>query len=175
MIKEINYQKCTACSYPIDLALDTFIVDLDAPITGKVERSPCQTGCPAGVNIPGFIYMLRQGRPEQAISLLREALPLPAITGHVCFHPCETVCARNEVDEALNINALERFTADYWLEEKAPTFPKLHEHRVAIAGSGPAGLSAAYYMAKLGYPVTVFEAMPATGGMLRYGIPEYRL
>ena len=158
-IKTIDYTRCTACSYPVDAELDTFIIDLDASLTEREEKSPCQVGCPAGVNIPGFIYMLRQGRLEEAIKLLREALPLPAVTGHVCFHPCEAECARREVDEAVNINALERFIADRWLEEKAQPAPKVHDEKVAIIGSGPAGLAAAYDLVMMGYPVTVLEAL----------------
>jgi NADPH-dependent glutamate synthase beta subunit-like oxidoreductase len=123
----------------------------------------------------GYIYLLMEGKLEEAINLLREALPLPAITGHVCFHPCEKECARKEVDEAVNINALERYVADYWLQEKAKPALRIYSRKTAIIGSGPAGLAAAYDLVKMGYPVTVFEAQALLGGMLRTGIPEYRL
>jgi NADPH-dependent glutamate synthase beta subunit-like oxidoreductase len=123
----------------------------------------------------GYIYLLTEGRLEEAMDLIREALPLPAITGHVCFHPCEKECARKDVDEAVNINALERYVADYWLQEKAKPALRIYSRKAAIIGSGPSGLAAAYDLVRVGYPVTVFEAQPLLGGMLRTGIPEYRL
>jgi NADPH-dependent glutamate synthase beta subunit-like oxidoreductase len=141
----------------------------------KEEITPCRSACPAGVNMRGYIYFLTEGKLEEAMNLIREALPLPAITGHVCFHPCEKECARKEVDEAVNINALERYVADYWLQEKAKPALRIYVKKVAVVGSGPAGLAAAYDLVKMGYPVTVFEAQPLLGGMLRVGIPEYRL
>jgi NADPH-dependent glutamate synthase beta subunit-like oxidoreductase len=112
---------------------------------------------------------------EKAIDVLRESLPLPAVTGRICPHPCESKCAYAEVDQPVNINALERFVADYWLKEKAQPAHKIYAAKTAIIGSGPAGLACAYFLVKRGYPVTVFEAMPALGGMLRLGIPEFRL
>lgn len=174
MIKEINYQKCTGCSYPVNEALTTFIIDLDSWVQ-TAEAAPCQVACPAGVNARACNFLVRQGRMKEAVKVLREALPLPAITGHVCIHPCEMECARKDVDEAVNINSLERYIADYELNEKPQAIPKTREDKVAIVGSGPAGLSAAYVLAQKGFPVTVFEAMPEPGGMMRYGIPEYRL
>ena len=171
MITEIDSAKCTGCRLcvefcPMDvLRLDTF----------REEIPLCQAGCPARVDIRGYIYLLSQGDFDGAIKLIREALPLPAVTGRVCLHPCESECARKEIDEAVNINSLERFVADYWLNEKADRLPRLYIAKVAIVGSGPAGLAVAYDLIKLGYAVTVFESMPALGGMLRYGIPEFRL
>jgi NADPH-dependent glutamate synthase beta subunit-like oxidoreductase len=112
---------------------------------------------------------------KEAIDILREALPLPAVTGRVCPHPCESECSRKEVDEAVNINALERFVADYWLKEKAEPALKIYAAKVAVIGSGPAGLACAYFLSRMGYPVTIFEAKPVLGGMLRLSMPEYRL
>jgi NADPH-dependent glutamate synthase beta subunit-like oxidoreductase/NAD-dependent dihydropyrimidine dehydrogenase PreA subunit len=112
---------------------------------------------------------------EEAIMILRETLPLPAITGRICPHPCESECARNDIDEAVNINSLERFAADYGFREKVIPVRKIYAAKVAIIGSGPAGLAAAYDLAKMGYPVTVFESMPILGGMLRVAVPEHRL
>jgi NADPH-dependent glutamate synthase beta subunit-like oxidoreductase len=112
---------------------------------------------------------------EEALGVIRETLPLPAIAGRICPHPCESECARNEIDEAVNINSLERFAADAALQEKAQPTHKIYTAKVAIIGSGPAGLAAAYELTKMGYPVTVFEAMPMLGGMLRIGVPDYRL
>jgi len=171
MITAIDGMKCNGCGICVDIC-DMDVLRLD---TSQEEIPPCQAACPAGVDIRGYIYLLNQGDFDGAIKLLREALPLPAVTGHVCFHPCETECARKEVDESLNINSLERFIADYWLKEKAEPMLRLHVGKVAIVGSGPAGLSCAYFLIRMGYPVTVFESMSEPGGMLRAGIPEYRL
>jgi len=171
MITEIDETKCTGCGKCFELCpLD--VVRLD---TYREEVSPCQVACPAGVDIRGYMYLLKLGMIGDAIRLIREALPIPAVTGRVCFHPCEAECARKEVDEAVNINALECFVADYWLKEKAEPVPRQHVGKVAVVGSGPAGLAAAYDLIKMGYPVTVFESTAEPGGMLRIGIPEYRL
>ena len=173
-IKQIDDAKCVGCGVCVNscsmdvLRLNQFHIE-------KEEITPCRSACPAGVNMRGYIYLLTEGKLEEAMNLIREALPLPAITGHVCFHPCEKECARKEVDEAVNINALERYVADYWLEEKAKPALRIYVKKVAVVGSGPAGLAAAYDLVKMGYPVTVFEAQPLLGGMLRVGIPEYRL
>jgi len=173
-IKQIDDSKCVGCGVCLNscsmdvLRLKTFPVE-------KEEITPCRSACPAGVNMRGYIYYLTEGKLEEAMNLIREALPLPAITGHVCFHPCEKECARKEVDEAVNINALERYVADYWLQEKAKPALRIYSKKAAIIGSGPAGLAAAYDLVKMGYPVTVFEGQPLLGGMLRTGIPEYRL
>ena len=173
-IKQIDDAKCIGCGVCVNscsmdvLRLNQFLIE-------KEEITPCRSACPAGVNMRGYIYLLTQGKLEEAMNLIREALPLPAITGHVCFHPCEKECARKEVDEAVNINALECYVADYWLQEKAKRALRIYVKKVAIVGSGPAGLAAAYDLVKMGYPVAVFEAQPFPGGMLRTGIPEYRL
>ena len=173
-IKQIDDAKCIGCGVCVNscsmdvLRLNQFLIE-------KEEITPCRSACPAGVNMRGYIYLLTEGKLEEAMALIREALPLPAITGHVCFHPCEKECARKEVDEAVNINALERYVADYWLQEKAKVAPRIYLKKVAIIGSGPAGLAAAYELVRTGYPITVFEAQPLLGGMLRTGIPEYRL
>jgi len=173
-IKQIDDAKCVGCGVCVNscsmdvLRLNQFHIE-------KEEITPCRSACPAGVNMRGYIYLLTEGKLEEAMNLIREALPLPAITGHVCFHPCEKECARKEVDEAVNINALERYVADYWLQEKAKPALRMYVKKVAVVGSGPAGLAAAYDLVKMGYPVTVFEAQPLLGGMLRTGIPEYRL
>jgi len=173
-IKQIDDAKCVGCGVCVNgCSMD--VLRLNQLHIEKEEITPCRSACPAGVNMRGYIYLLTEGKLEEAMNLIREALPLPAITGHVCFHPCEKECARKEVDEAVNINALERYVADYWLQEKAKPALRIYVKKVAVVGSGPAGLAAAYDLVKMGYPVTVFEAQPLLGGMLRVGIPEYRL
>ncbi len=171
MITEIESTKCTGCGICVDLCN----MDILRLNTFQKEIPPCQANCPAGVNIRSYMYSLKQGNLEDAVRLLRDTLPFPAITGRVCYHPCETECARKEVDRAVNINAIERFVADYRLQEKVEPVPRLHVAKIAIVGSGPAGLSGAYFLTRMGYPVTVFESMAEPGGMLRAGIPEYRL
>jgi NADPH-dependent glutamate synthase beta subunit-like oxidoreductase len=173
-IEQIDDAKCIGCGVCVNsCAMD--VIRLNQFLIEKEEITPCRSACPAGVNMRGYIYLLTEGKLEEAMKLIREALPLPAITGHVCFHPCERECARKEVDEAVNINALERYVADYWLQEKAKPALRIYLRKVAIIGSGPSGLAAAYDLVKMGYPVTVFEGQPLPGGMLRTGIPEYRL
>ena len=172
--EQVDRGACNGCgvcsdSCPMDL------ITLDTGVSDEGEYPPCSIACPAGVDTRRYVYLLRLGRTDEAYALLREALPLPAVTGRVCPHPCETECARREVDDAVNINSLERFIADQWHKEKARPTARVHEERIAIVGSGPAGLSCAYFLALAGYPVTVFEAQIFLGGMLRAGIPEYRL
>jgi NADPH-dependent glutamate synthase beta subunit-like oxidoreductase/NAD-dependent dihydropyrimidine dehydrogenase PreA subunit len=152
------------------------VIRLDTSVVEREEAPPCRLACPAGVDIRSYIHLLQEGMIDEAMNVLREALALPAVTGRICHHPCESECARRDIDEAVNINSLERFVSDYWLhQEKAEPVRKKYAVKVAIVGSGPAGLAAAYELAKMGYPVTVFEALPVLGGMLRIGIPEYRL
>jgi NADH-quinone oxidoreductase subunit F len=139
--------------------------------------SPCQHACPLGIDIPGYIELITQERFEEALSLIEEKNPFPAICGRVCHHPCEAKCRRGEIDEPVAINALKRFVSDRVPKERRRiSLPSVRrEEKVAIIGSGPAGLSAAHYLARWGYGVTVFEALPWAGGMLRVGIPDYRL
>lgn len=131
--------------------------------------------CPAGTDIRAYNYLMQTGRIDAAAAKLRERNPFPAITGRVCPHQCEGECSRAKVDGAVNINALEQYLGDRSLAEK-PQKPRIrHAQKVAVAGSGPAGLSCAWFLAAKGYQVKVFEALPEPGGMLRYGIPAYRL
>jgi NADPH-dependent glutamate synthase beta subunit-like oxidoreductase len=136
---------------------------------------PCHSHCPAEVNIPGYIACLRAGRPEQAIAVIREMNPLPGICGRVCHHPCEAHCRRTLLDEAVSIRALKRYAVDHAGTTPPPAPGVQTGKRVAVVGGGPAGLAAAYYLRLLGHGVTVFESLPELGGMLRYGIPAYRL
>jgi NADPH-dependent glutamate synthase beta subunit-like oxidoreductase len=171
MLEKIDINKCTGCGECVRLCpLDAVRLD-----TKNDEIPPCQAGCPAGIDMRGYNYLLKMGKYQDALRLIREEMPLPGITGHVCFHPCETQCMRKDVDKAVNINSLERFAVDCIPDEKAQNIVRQHIAKVAVIGSGPAGLSCAYFLARKGYPVTIFESMPKLGGMLRYGIPEYRL
>jgi heterodisulfide reductase subunit A-like polyferredoxin len=139
----------------------------------------CRAACPAGINAQGYIALITQGKFNEALELIRRDIPFPGICGRICSHPCETECERGKVDEPLAINALKRFVSDYALKnekkEKAAPVPKTHKERIAVIGSGPSGLTAAYELVRKGYAVTVFESLPEPGGMLRVGIPEYRL
>jgi len=141
------------------------------------KTSPCIASCPAGENIQGYIELARQERYEEAVRLIWENNPFPSICGRVCYHPCMDGCARGPFDGSIFIPAIERFLGDYAIENNVTiSSPDVkHEHKIAVIGGGPAGLSAAYYLALKGFRVTVFEAMEKLGGVLRYGIPEYRL
>lgn len=138
--------------------------------------APCRAACPAGEPIALWIERARRGDYAGAWSLLRQENPLPAVTGRVCGHPCEAACNRASHDGAVAINALERFVGDWGLDHGgvAPV-PLARPRRVAVVGGGPAGLACAYHLAREGYPVTLFEGQPRLGGLLRYGIPDYRL
>jgi heterodisulfide reductase subunit A len=139
---------------------------------------PCRVACPAGVNAQGYIALISQGKFREALEVVRRTMPFAGVIGRVCTHPCELDCERAKVDESMSIRALKRFIADYELRvgrEKATPVERTKEDKVAIVGSGPAGLACAYDMVRKGYAVTVFEALPMAGGLLRYGIPEYRL
>jgi heterodisulfide reductase subunit A-like polyferredoxin len=148
-------------------------------VIDKRGTPPCRAACPAGVNVQGYVALVREGKYKEALELIRRENPLPIVCGRICFHPCETECERGKLDEPVAVNALKRFVTDWELkygkEEKVESIPKIHEEKIAIVGSGPAGLAAAYELAKKGYPVTVFESLHEVGGMLRVGIPEYRL
>ena len=144
----------------------------------KNERPPCTTTCPINTNAQGYVALIRQKKFKEALALVREKNPLPLVCGRVCTHPCETECRRKDVEEAIAIRALKRFIADWELThggEEIQPVPQTKEEKVAIVGSGPAGLTCAHDLVKLGYPVTIFEALPVAGGMLAVGIPDYRL
>jgi 2-oxoacid:acceptor oxidoreductase delta subunit (pyruvate/2-ketoisovalerate family) len=138
---------------------------------------PCNNACPAGENIQGWLYDAESGNYEAAWRKLVEENPLPAIMGRVCFHPCETACNRVQVDEAVGINAVERFLGDLALEKcwALPAPGPNTGKRVLVVGSGPAGLSATYHLRRLGHQVRLVDSASRLGGMMRYGIPAYRL
>lgn len=140
--------------------------------------APCQKACPAGIDIQGFIAHLNNGDYLNAGKLIRERMPLPSVCGRVCPRFCEDACRRNLVDQPVDIRGLKRFAGDAWLEHLGDEVPEAQPDtgfKVAVVGGGPAGLTAAYYLALAGHQVTLYDAGPELGGMLRYGIPEYRL
>ncbi|MEM3458708.1 MAG: FAD-dependent oxidoreductase [Candidatus Bathyarchaeia archaeon] len=144
----------------------------------KRQLPPCRSACPARVNVQGYVSLLQKGKFKEAVELIRQDMPFPAICGRVCFSPCEDACARTNVDQAVAIRALKRIVADVEREYervKPKPIPKKHKEKIAIVGAGPAGITAAYELAKRGYLVTVFERMSEPGGMMRYCIPDFRL
>jgi len=144
----------------------------------KRGTAPCKATCPAHVSIQGYIALINAGKYKEAIDLFREDHPFPGVCGRVCHHPCEKMCTRNDVDQPLAIRELHRFLSDYERTQGEPAVPEVTEKRtekVAVIGSGPAGLTAAYYLAQRGYQVTIFEKLPVAGGMMAVGIPAYRL
>ena len=141
-------------------------------------RPPCVLACPAQTDCQGYVGLIANGEYEEALELVKDKIPLPASLGRVCPHPCEEECRRGLIDEPVSIQWLKRFAADQDLDGEDRFIPEVGEDTgksVAVIGGGPMGLSAAYFLRQMGHGVTVFESMPKAGGMLRYGIPEYRL
>ena len=136
---------------------------------------PCRVACPAHVDIPGYLSLIADGRNEDAIRLIRKENPFPASCGFVCEHPCEGNCRRNMIDEAINICGLKRYAAEHIKSVPAPERLPDTGKKVAVVGGGPGGLTAAYYLQLMGHQVTVMERLDKLGGMVRYGIPAYRL
>lgn len=141
----------------------------------RAEQVPCVSGCPAHVDIPGYISLVEAGRNTDAVKLIRKDNPLPCVCGLVCEHPCEMHCRRGMVDDPMNILALKRFATEHMECDYRPAIASATGKRIAIVGGGPAGLSCAYYLAVMGHKVTIFEQRKHLGGMLCYGIPSYRL
>jgi len=166
--------KCVGCGICV-MNCAAGAIKLDTIYAEKNEFSACRYACPLHTDMRSYNHLLRMGRKKEAIEKLKEFHPLPAVTGRICPHFCESECARSDVDKAVNIHQIERFLADEMLKEAPKRVPDTHTERIAIIGSGPSGLSCAYFLKRAGYPVTVFEAMKEPGGMLLNGIPEFRL
>jgi formate dehydrogenase beta subunit len=147
-----------------------------AVIGGRKSTAPCQEACPAGIDVPRYIRHIRNGQFSEALAVILERIPFPSVCGYACVHPCEAKCSRLQFDQAVAIRMLKRVAAEKGeqkpvrIAKRPPTGKK-----VAVIGSGPCGLTAAYYLSGQGHQVTVYEALPLPGGLLRYGIPEYRL
>ncbi|MEW6141661.1 MAG: NADH-ubiquinone oxidoreductase-F iron-sulfur binding region domain-containing protein [Chloroflexota bacterium] len=177
------------CPNPVLTTLNYFRDEYEAHIREKkcpaavcdaLMISPCQHTCPVGINIPKYVAHIGAGEYLEAIETIRERNPFPAICGRICHHPCEWRCRRGELDEPVAIRALKRFVADWYFSHAAELpppvpFPQTRAQKVAVMGAGPCGLSCAYFLAQMGYPVTVFEALPVGGGMLSVAIPDFRL
>jgi len=144
-------------------------------ICGLSHPVPCVSVCPAHVDVPGYVALIREGRYEDAVRLIRKDNPFPAACAYVCEHPCERQCRRSMVDDSVNICGLKRYAVDHAGDLPAPQRAEETGKTVAIIGGGPCGLTAAYYLSLMGHRVTVYEQRPKLGGMLRYGIPDYRL
>ncbi len=193
----VNLSKCTSCGEctkvcPVEVSSEhnqglnnrkAIFKQYEQAIPGafgisKRSMAPCKATCPAHVSIQGFIALMQQGKYAEALKLFKQEHPFPGSCGRVCHHPCESVCTRGDADQPLAIQYLHRFLADLDFEQDAPWMPDIKEKReekIAIVGSGPAGLTSAYYLAQEGYQVTVYEKLPVKGGMMAVGIPEYRL
>ncbi|KJS10804.1 MAG: 4Fe-4S ferredoxin [Peptococcaceae bacterium BRH_c8a] len=194
----IDLEKCTGCGeckdacpvevpsqFDADLGQRKAIYKMYAqamPAAYSIEKtgtSPCKAACPAGVNAQGYVQLIKDGKFIESWQLIYKDNPLPAICGRVCTHPCETACHRKSVDTPVGIRELKRVAAEVAYRDldglPLPEIAPANGIKVAVIGSGPAGLSTAYQLAKGGYSVTILEALPVTGGMLRVGIPEYRL
>jgi len=167
--KELSSRKAIYIDYPQTVPL-VYTID-------KRGVPPCRATCPAGMNVQGYIALIREGKFKEAVELMRMDMPFPAVCGRVCYHPCEAECERKNVDDPVAIRDLKRFASDYELEHgvDTPEITERRDERVAIIGAGPSGLTAAYELAQKGFKVTVYESMSEPGGMLRYAIPSYRL
>ncbi len=179
-----------ACSTPVTngmvimtntkRVLDSRKMALDMLVSTHIGdcKAPCTLGCPAHTDVQGYVGLVANKQPKEALKLIKEKLPLPASIGRVCPHPCEKACRRQMVEDPISIACIKVYAADYDLNDEQVYIPAVKPStgkKAAVVGAGPAGLSAAYFLAKEGHRVEIFEAMPKPGGMMRYGIPEYRL
>ena len=168
--EDLSQRKAISILYP-QAVPNAYFID-------KLGIAPCRAACPAGQRAQGYIALIAEGRYKEAFRVIKEDNPFPSVCGRTCHHPCEGHCTRALVDESVGIMSLKRFVVDYTLaygREKVDPAPRTRPEWVAVVGAGPAGLTAAHDLAKMGYGVTVFEALPVAGGMMRVGIPAHRL
>ena len=169
---------CTSCELCIRYCPVEAIYMEGREGADRALRAPCQAKCPVELDCAGYIALIKEGKFEDSFRLIRQRLPLPLTVGRVCHHPCEAICRRDMMDDAIAIRNLKRAVADFVLENKIEYMPKVKPkkaEKAAIVGAGPAGLAAAHDLAKEGYQITIFEALPVVGGMMSVGIPAYRL
>lgn len=174
----VHPDKCNGCGTCLHVCpTSSYSQPVERPLIDRSFDSPCSASCPVGNDIEGMAYLINEGKWDEALELLWETNPLPGVTGRVCNSPCEGVCNRGKFDESVSIRELERALADYGKEkrEKGDAVSPQHKQKVAVIGSGPAGLSCAYQLGRRGFSCTVFEQKSEIGGVLRYGIPSYRL
>lgn len=174
-LKDSGCKFCTAC---VEVCPTGALVDKGVRVSEKeTELLPCTAACPAGIDIPGYLRLLAAGKSDEAHAVIREKVPLPGILGRVCVRPCESVCRRGKVNEPISICALKRYASDRRQGLWKTAVPGVADtgKSVAVIGAGPAGLTTAFYLRKKGHAVTVYDALPQAGGMMRYGIPRYRL
>jgi len=175
-MKDAGCKFCTAC---VEVCPSGALIDKQKFEEKDREKAllPCKDACPAGVDIPRYVRLIAEGRFQDSLEVIRETVPFPYILGCVCHHPCEEVCHRGEVNETMSIRELKRFVAkqDSGRWRSKITIAPDTGRKVAIIGSGPCGLTAAWFLKKAGHSVTVFEALPEPGGMMKAGIPDYRL
>ncbi len=177
-LAKVNEEKCIGCGLCENVCPTEAIYVVQLENHDEDRLTPCHLVCPAGIDIQGYVAHINRREFIEAHKLIKEKTPLPLCVGRVCPRFCEDACRRNIVDQPIAINPLKRFVADYDQLNGVPFKPQIapeNGHRIAIIGGGPGGLSAAYYLRLRGYGVTIFDAKPQLGGMLRYAIPEYRL
>jgi NADPH-dependent glutamate synthase beta subunit-like oxidoreductase len=173
-VSKIDLDKCMGCGTCVESCpMDVF--RLDTVVEYRKEYSPCSLACPLGVRQREYHDLLKMGMLDEAADILRLCHPMPAVTGRLCPHPCESECTRATIDAAVNINALEQYLGDHLLGLEPPATGPLDQGRVAIVGSGPSGLAAAYFLILDGFDVTVFEKNEKPGGLLRTAVPAFRL
>lgn len=173
-LKEAGCRFCAAC---VEVCPTGALTDIKPFTLSEKEKVlvPCRDACPAGIDVPAYVRAIGRGETDRALSIVYESAPLPGILGMVCHHPCEVVCRRKEINEPISICDLKRFAAENGKMRQASPPPVSTGRKVAVIGSGPAGLSTAHFLMLKGHQVTVFEREEKPGGMLRYGIPAYRL
>jgi NADH-quinone oxidoreductase subunit F len=176
-----------ACSKPALSTMKYFLKEYEdhikehrcaGAVCDSMVISACQHACPAGIDVPNYVAAIAEGDYTKSVEIIRERNPFPAVCGRICIHPCEYKCRRGELDQPVSIRALKRVASDWYFENIGPQrepFAVTQSQKVAVVGAGPAGLTCAYFLAKMGYQATVFEAQPVAGGMLGIAVPEFRL